>query len=235
MLPLAIIKNRNRGGAYLSSFFVGIGLFSMFLFLTYFFQIVQGYTPLQAGMLFLPFSAGIIVSAGIASQLMPRFGPRYVTFAGFALATAGMLLLTRLTPDSTYWPEVLPAMIIISLGMGLIFVPLSATALFGVGDDDSGVASAVLNTAQQIGGSVGIAFLNTIATSATAAYVIANNVNPFDASAQVERLCRRVHLGRGNSCSRGNSVGRSGENLKEGHVGGRQSSHSRSAVNTGSD
>ena len=186
LLPLAIIKNRNRGGAYLSSFFVGIGLFSMFLFLTYFFQIVQGYTPLQAGMLFLPFSAGIIVSAGIASQLMPRFGPRYVTFAGFALATAGMLLLTRLTPDSTYWPEILPAMIIISLGMGLIFVPLSATALFGVGDDDSGVASAVLNTAQQIGGSVGIAFLNTIATSATAAYVIANNVNPFDASAQVK-------------------------------------------------
>jgi MFS family permease len=186
LLPLAIIKNRNRGGAYLSSFFVGIGLFSMFLFLTYFFQIVQGYTPLQAGMLFLPFSAGIIVSAGIASQLMPRFGPRYVTFAGFALATAGMLLLTRLTPDSTYWPEVLPAMIIISLGMGLIFVPLSATALFGVGDDDTGVASAVLNTAQQIGGSVGIAFLNTIATSATAAYVIANNVNPFDASAQVK-------------------------------------------------
>ena len=130
LLPLAIIKNRNRGGAYLSSFFVGIGLFSMFLFLPYFFQIVQVSTPLQAGLPFLPFSAGIIVSAGIASQLMPRFGPRYVTFAGFALATAGMLLLTRLTPDSTYWPEVLPAMIIISLGMGLIFVPLSATALF---------------------------------------------------------------------------------------------------------
>lgn len=185
LLPMAIIRNRNRGGAYLASFFVGIGIFSMFLFLTYFFQIVLQYTPLQAGLLFLPFSAGVIVSAGIASQLLPRFGPRYVTFSGFVLGTIGLVLLTQLTPDSAYLTNILPSMIIISLGMGLIFVPLSATALFGVGNHDAGVASAVLNTSQQIGGSIGIAFLNTIATGATAAYVIANNVDPFDANAQV--------------------------------------------------
>jgi EmrB/QacA subfamily drug resistance transporter len=186
LLPLAIIKNTNRGGAYLASFFLGIGLFAMFLFLTYFFQIVLGYTPLKAGLLFLPFSAGIIISAGITSQLLPRFGPRYVTFGGFILATSGMLLLTRITPESSYVSNILPALIIISLGMGLIFVPLSATALFAVGNHDAGVASAVLNTSQQIGGSVGIAFLNTIATSATAAYVVANNVDPFNPNAQVE-------------------------------------------------
>lgn len=185
LLPIAILSNRNRAGAYASSFMVGIGLFSMFLFLTYFFQIVLQYTPLQAGLLFLPFSAGVIVSAGIASQLLPRFGPRYVTFAGFVLASLGLFMLTRMTPETEYLTGILPSMIIISLGMGLVFVPLSATALFAVDDHDAGVASAVLNTSQQIGGSVGIAFLNTIATSATAAYVIANNVDPFDANAQV--------------------------------------------------
>lgn len=172
LLPLSLLRNRNRGGAYLASFFVGIGMFSMFLFISYFFQAVLGYTPLQCGLLFLPFSAGVVISAGIASQLLPRFGPRWVTFAGFVLAIAGMLGYTRLDAASHYWPNILPFMVIMSLGMGLIFVPLSATALFGVGGHDAGVASAVLNTSQQIGGSIGIAFLNTIAASATTAYIV---------------------------------------------------------------
>jgi predicted MFS family arabinose efflux permease len=151
LLPLRILANRNRGGAYLASFFVGIGLFAMFLFLTYFFQAVLGYTPLQSGLLFLPFSAGVIVSAGLASQLLPRFGPRWVTASGFVLAIIGM-------------------------GMGLIFVPLSAVSLFAIGNHDAGVASAVLNTSQQIGGSIGVAFLNTVAASATTAYIVANGL-----------------------------------------------------------
>ncbi len=174
LLPLRIVLDRNRGGAYLASFFVGIGMFSMFLFISYFFQAVLGYSPLTSGLLFLPFSAGVIISAGIASQLLPRFGPRWVTFSGFILATSGMALYLRLAADSTYVANILPSIVLMSLGMGLIFVPLSATALFGVGNHDAGVASAVLNTAQQIGGSIGIAFLNTIAASATAAYVIDN-------------------------------------------------------------
>lgn len=174
LLPIRILTNRNRGGAYLASFFVGVGLFAMFLFLTYYFQGVLGYTPLTSGLLFLPFSAGVIVSAGIASQLLPRFGPRWVTTSGFVLAVIGMLLLTRLTPGSSYVTDILPSLIILSLGMGLIFVPLSAVSLFAIGDHDAGVASAVLNTSQQIGGSIGVAFLNTIAASATAAFVAAN-------------------------------------------------------------
>jgi EmrB/QacA subfamily drug resistance transporter len=176
LLPLRIVLDRNRGGAYLASFFVGIGMFSMFLFISYFFQAVLGYSPLTSGLLFLPFSAGVIISAGIASQLLPRFGPRWVTFGGFLLATAGMSLYLRLAADSTYVANILPSIILMSLGMGLIFVPLSATALFGVGNHDAGVASAVLNTAQQIGGSIGIAFLNTIAASATTAYIVANQL-----------------------------------------------------------
>ena len=176
LLPLRILANRNRGGAYLASFFVGIGLFAMFLFLTYFFQAVLGYTPLQSGLLFLPFSAGVIVSAGLASQLLPRFGPRWVTASGFLLAIIGMLLLTTMSPSSAYVSGILPSLIIISLGMGLVFVPLSAVSLFAIGNHDAGVASAVLNTSQQIGGSIGVAFLNTVAASATTAYIVANNL-----------------------------------------------------------
>ena len=176
LLPLRILANRNRGGAYLASFFVGIGLFAMFLFLTYFFQAVLGYTPLQSGLLFLPFSAGVIVSAGLASQLLPRFGPRWVTATGFLLAIIGMALLTTMSPSSAYVSGILPSLIIISLGMGLVFVPLSAVSLFAIGNHDAGVASAVLNTSQQIGGSIGVAFLNTVAASATTAYIVANNL-----------------------------------------------------------
>ena len=148
----------------------------MFLFLTYFFQAVLGYTPLQSGLLFLPFSAGVIVSAGLASQLLPRFGPRWVTAAGFLLAIIGMVLLTTMSPSSAYVSGILPSLVIISLGMGLIFVPLSAVSLFAIGNHDAGVASAVLNTSQQIGGSIGVAFLNTVAASATTAYIVSNNL-----------------------------------------------------------
>jgi EmrB/QacA subfamily drug resistance transporter len=177
LLPLRILENRNRGGAYLASFFVGVGLFAMFLFLTYFFQAVMGYTPLTSGLLFLPFSAGIVVSAGVASQLLPRFGPRWVTASGFVLAIVGMVLLLRLSPTSSYAGDILPSLIVMSFGMGLIFVPLSAVSLFAVGNHDAGVASAVLNTSQQIGGSIGVAFLNTIAASATTAYIVSNGLS----------------------------------------------------------
>ena len=185
LLPLKILLERNRGGAYLASFFVGVGLFSMFLFISYFFQAVLHYSPLTSGLLFLPFSVGVIISAGIASQLLPRFGPRWVTFAGFVMATIGCSLYLRLSAESTYVGGVLPSIILMSLGMGLIFVPLSAVSLFGVSNHDAGVASAVLNTSQQIGGTIGVAFLNTIAASATAAYVVANGLAGPDGNALV--------------------------------------------------
>ncbi len=168
-----------------------------FLFLTFFFQGVLGYSPLKSGLLFLPFSAGVIVSAGVASQLLPRFGPRWVTFGGFILAVSGMSWLITLSPSSSYAPNILPALIILSLGMGLIFVPLSATALFGAGNHDAGVASAVLNTSQQIGGSIGVAFLNTIAASATSAYVVANGLEGPDPDALVAGFTQGFAWGAG--------------------------------------
>ena len=186
LLPLRILANRNRGGAYLASFFIGVGLFAIFLFLSYFFQGVLGYSPLESGLLFLPLTAGIIVSAGITSRLLPITGPRFITGGGFALTIVGLLLLQRMSENSTYIGDILPSMILVGLGIGFVFVPLSATALFGVGDADAGVASAVLNAAQQVGGSVGVAFLNTIATSATAAYIVANQLPGPNGAALVE-------------------------------------------------
>lgn len=186
LLPLRILANRNRGGAYLASFFIGVGLFAIFLFLSYFFQGVLAYSPLESGLLFLPLTAGIIVSAGITSRLLPITGPRFITGGGFALTIVGLLLLQRMSENSTYIGDILPSMILVGLGIGFVFVPLSATALFGVGDADAGVASAVLNAAQQVGGSVGVAFLNTIATSATTAYIVANQLPGPNGAALVE-------------------------------------------------
>jgi EmrB/QacA subfamily drug resistance transporter len=172
LLPMRVILDRNRGGSYLSSFMVGAGLLGMFLFLTYYFQGNLHYSALKSGFAFLPFSAGIILAAGVASRLLPRTGPRVLMGGGFAAAALGMLWLSQITPATSYAAHVLPAEILISLGMGLAFVPMSSTALFRVGEHDAGVASALVNTTQQVGGSLGTALLNTVAASATATYLL---------------------------------------------------------------
>ncbi|WP_051275142.1 MFS transporter [Cellulomonas sp. URHD0024] len=168
LLPMRIVLDRNRGGSYIVFLMIGAGLFSMFLFMTLYFQNILGYTPLRAGFAFLPFSIGIIVGAGVVSQLLPRVGPRPLMLIGISMAIAGMLLLLRTTPDSSYVTTVLPAITIMSLGMAAVFIPASSTALVGVGKHDAGVASALLNTSQQVGGSLGLALLSTFAISATA-------------------------------------------------------------------
>jgi EmrB/QacA subfamily drug resistance transporter len=172
MLPLRIVLDRNRGGAYLAFLLATMGMMATFLFLTYYFQGVLGYSALKAGVAFLPMPIGIITSATIASRTLPRFGPRVLATGGFSLAALGMLWLTQLPADSAYLTHIVPSMVLISLGMGHVFVPLSSTALLGVPNHDAGAASALVNTMQQVGGSLGIAFLNTIATSATASYAV---------------------------------------------------------------
>ncbi|RZS87143.1 EmrB/QacA subfamily drug resistance transporter [Motilibacter rhizosphaerae] len=171
MLPLRIILDKNRGGSYLVFLLVGAGLFAMFLFLTYYFQLNLGYSPLKAGFAFLPFSLGIIVTAGVAAQLLPRVGPRPLLLTGLVMGVLGMLWLTRLEQTSSYWAHVLPSEVIISVGMALVFIPASSTALVGAGGHDAGIASAVLNTSQQIGGSLGTALLNTLFASAVTSYI----------------------------------------------------------------
>ncbi|WP_370444374.1 MFS transporter [Blastococcus sp. TF02A-30] len=141
-------------------------MFAMFLFLTFYFQETLGYTPLESGFAFLPFSGGIILGAGIVSQLLPRIGPRPLLVTGLALGTVGMLWLTRIGESSAFVTDVLPAEIALSFGMAMVFVPASSTALVGVSSHDAGIASAMLNTAQQVGGSLGLALLNTFYASA---------------------------------------------------------------------
>jgi MFS family permease len=132
------------------------------------------YSALKSGFAFVPFSLGIIGGATFASRLLPRFGPRAVMTGGLLLATAGLALFTTLDVHSAYISVVLPAEVIVSLGMGLSFVSMSSTALIGVNPADAGVASALVNTTQQTGGTLGAALINTIATSATVSYVAAH-------------------------------------------------------------
>ncbi len=184
LLPLRIALDRNRGGSYLVFLLVAAGLFAMFLFLTFYFQAVLGYSPLRAGFALLPFSGGIIVSAGIVSQLLPRVGPRPLMVIGLTMAVVGMLSLIRTTPTSSYLTHVFPAELLLSVGLAGVFIPASSTALVGVGGHDAGVASALLNTTQQIGGSLGTALLNTLYASAVTGYLAANARSPQD----VQRL-----------------------------------------------
>ena len=170
MLPLRVVSDRNRGGSFLTFLFVGAALYAMFLFLTYYFQVNLGYTPLKAGFAFLPFSLGIIFAAGFVSQLLPRLGPRALMIPGLVMAIVGMLLLTQIDQDSNYWLLVFPSMVIMSVGLAGVFIPAASTSLIGVEHHDAGVASATLNTSQQIGGSLGTALLNTVFAGAVTAY-----------------------------------------------------------------
>ena len=200
LLPLRVVLDRNRGGSFLVFLLVGAGLFAMFLFLTYYFQVNLGYTPLEAGFAFLPFSLGIILAAGVVAQLLPRVGPRALMLPGLTMAVVGMLLLTRIDQDSSYWALVFPAMVIMSVGLAGVFIPAASTSLVGVGSHDAGVASAVLNTSQQIGGSLGTALLNTIFAGAVTAYFADNPpASP--------RRRRRSCLSRSSTATRWRSTG----------------------------
>ncbi|HLI74146.1 MAG TPA: MFS transporter [Acidimicrobiales bacterium] len=178
LLPLRVVLDRNRGGSYLASLLVGISLFAMFLFLTFYFQGTLHYSAIRSGFAFLPFSMGIIVGATVSSRILPRSGPRPLMTVGFALATVGLAIFTQVGAHTGYLLHVMPAEFVVSIGMGTAFVPLSSTALVGVDAADAGVASALVNTTQQIGGSLGVALLNTIAASATTSYLLGHGTSP---------------------------------------------------------
>ncbi len=172
LLPLRILLDRNRGGSFLVVALSVIGLYGMFLFLTYYFQVVQHYSPARAGVAFLPMSAAVFFSSTVvARKLLPRVPPRLLAVPGLLVAAAGMATLTQLHVHSSYLTHVLPAVLLVGFGIGCVFVPVISTATSGVGPRDAGVASATANTAQQVGASVGTALLNTIAASVTATYL----------------------------------------------------------------
>jgi EmrB/QacA subfamily drug resistance transporter len=180
LLPLRVIVDRARGGSYVAVFISGIGIFGTFLFLTFYMQQIKGYSPLNTGLLFLPLIGCILVTSNLASIIgMARVGPRVLIAGGMLLAAGGTALLTQVSVTSSYVGGVLPALIIMGLGFGMIFAPAINSSTLGVRREDSGVASALVNTMQQVGGSIGTSALSTFALSATASYLVAHHTSPL--------------------------------------------------------
>jgi len=168
LLPLRVILDRDRGGSYLAIGLTGIAIFGVFLFLTCYLQQNLGFSPIKTGLAFLPMTFLIMISATVSqTKLLPKVGARPLVGAGLVLGCVGMLYLTGIGAHSSYWTHVFPGLIVMGAGFGLIFAPAIATATLGVEPNDAGVASAMVNTMQQIGGSIGTALLSTLAASAT--------------------------------------------------------------------
>jgi EmrB/QacA subfamily drug resistance transporter len=179
LLPLRVITDRNRAASLLSIMVAGSALFAVFLFLTYYLQQGRGYTPVQTGVAFLPMTAAVMASALIATnKLRGRFGPRPLVVIGMLLGGSGMLYLTRLGLSSGYAADILPALVVVGIGVGLVFSSAMNSATLGVRREDAGVASAAVSASQQIGGSLGTALLSTIATSALTGYLAGTHAHP---------------------------------------------------------
>jgi EmrB/QacA subfamily drug resistance transporter len=167
LIRLSIFRVRTLSVANAVLLLVASGLFGMFFFASLYVQEILGYSPLRAGLAFLPVTAGIAIGAGLAQQLIRRFGVRNVLLVGIVLATAGMVVLARIPVHGTYAGDLLPGLLPLSIGMGLAFVPVTLLATGGVTGNDSGLASGLFNTSQQVGGSLGLAILSTLAASKT--------------------------------------------------------------------
>jgi EmrB/QacA subfamily drug resistance transporter len=171
LLPIRVVADRNRSAGYLAVAAVGAGIFGVFLFLTYYMQQTLGFSPLVTGLAFMPMMAVIIPGGAIAqTRLMPRYGARPLVTIGMLLSAVAMLMFTGVSADSSYVVDILPGLIVMGLGLGLVFAPAMSTATLGVDRADAGVASALVNTGQQIGGSIGTALLSTLAASAATGF-----------------------------------------------------------------
>jgi EmrB/QacA subfamily drug resistance transporter len=182
LLPLRVVTDRNRGGSYLAIATAGAGIFGVFLFLTFYMQSTKGLSPLETGLAFLPMNFAIIITATLVNtKVLARTGPRPLIPTGMLLASLGMVLLTRIGVDTAYASHVLPSLILIGVGFGLVVAPSFATATLGVPRHDSGVASAMVSTSQQVGGSIGTALLSTLAVSAATDYIATHGPGPMAA------------------------------------------------------
>lgn len=186
LLPLRVLTDRTRGGAYLSLGLAVIGMFGLFLFLTIYLQVVRDYSPVTTGLAFLPMVLGMITgSTQIGARLVTRVPPRFLMGPGFLVASVGMLLLTQLEVDSSYVGLILPAQLLLGLGLGTAFMAGVSVATAGVRPGDAGVASAMVNVSQQVGGAIGTALLNTLAASATTSYLASRVTEPSGPAARL--------------------------------------------------
>jgi len=175
LLPLAIVLDRNRGAAYSSVLIAGAGMFGIFLFVTYYLQASLHYSPIQTGLSFLPMIGMLVLAAQLSTNIfVPRFGPKIMVPFGMLVAMSGMIYLTHLNLDSSYAADILPPLMILGFGMGSIMPASMQTATLGVDRQFAGVASAMVNTSQQVGGSIGTALLNTLAATALTDFVASN-------------------------------------------------------------
>ncbi len=176
LLPMRLLRNRNRSGAYLISLCVGTAMFGMFFFLTIFMQTVWGYSALKTGIAYLPMIGIVLVTSAAASQLISRTSALPMLAAGGVIATGGMFWLSRVSEHSTYAGGILGPMIVTAFGLGFVFVPMNLTALVKVDEHIAGIASSLLNTGQQVGGSIGLAVLGTVAWSTFANNLRSQNI-----------------------------------------------------------
>jgi EmrB/QacA subfamily drug resistance transporter len=193
LVRLSIFSVRPVRGANAAMFVVAAGLFAMFFFNTLYVQRVLGFSPLEAGFAFVPFTAGVIIGAGLSQRLVPALGAREVPLLGAALGAVGLLLFLRLTPDSSYLVDLLPGIMLTSIGMGLVFVPITLIATSGVPNDDAGLASGLFNTSQQIGGALGLALLSTLASNRTESELTSLGRQPSGAE-RAEALVSGFHV-----------------------------------------
>jgi EmrB/QacA subfamily drug resistance transporter len=172
LLPLAIVLDRNRAASYSAILIAGAGLFGVFLFVTFYLQTTLKFTPMQTGLAFLPMIVMLITAAQLSTNIfVPKFGPKVMVPIGMSIASIGMVYLTHLGVTANYAVDVLPPLMIIGVGMGSIMPAAIQTATLGVDRRFAGVASAMVNTSQQVGGSIGTALLNTLAATAATSYV----------------------------------------------------------------
>jgi EmrB/QacA subfamily drug resistance transporter len=178
LLPLTIVLDRNRGAAYASVLIAGAGMFGIFLFVTYYLQGSLGFSPIQTGLSFLPMIGMLVLAAQLGTNIfVPRFGPKIMVPLGMIIAMIAMIMLTRLDLDSSYAADVMPALMLMGFGMGTIMPASMQTATLGVDRQFAGVASAMVNTSQQVGGSIGVALLNTLAATAATDYLTTHSAS----------------------------------------------------------
>jgi EmrB/QacA subfamily drug resistance transporter len=179
LLPPRVVQDRNRSGAYLSMGLAAVAMFGVFLFLTYYLQVNRGYSPVTTGLAFLPMTVVVMLTAIIATtRLRSRVGPRPLVVAGMTLGGAAMLILRGIGTDSSYAADILPALVVMGAGLGLVFSTVMNNATLGVEPADAGVASATVNAAQQVGASLGTALLSTLAASATTSFAAGHRPTP---------------------------------------------------------
>ncbi|MEO3781956.1 MFS transporter [Actinocorallia sp. B10E7] len=166
MMPLRLFADRNRAGSYATMMCIGAGMFATFYFLTLYMQQIHGYGPLKTGLSYLPFSVGVGLATGVGSKLLTRVPPRAIAGPGLVIGACGMFWFSTLEPGSGYFTQVVPAMFLTSVGLGSGFLPMALGAVSGIRDQEAGIASALLNTSQQIGGALGLATLSTVAVTA---------------------------------------------------------------------